>query len=315
MRVSDVSAPRRRVATTEVGYVVWAVAQLDRRPTSTQGARRWLMPRGTRGCAWRVSRTPGCSPATAPTSTTSASPGCCTPPSCAVPSPGPRSAASTPPRRSRHPACARCSPPPTSTPTSRSSGTRRSGRAVPRRPARRSPRARCASPAIRSRWWSPRRRYLAEDAAELVDVDYEPLPAVVDYLTAAATPTDLVHEHHGSNVIGELAGLPAAALDELFESAPHVVSETISQQAYVAVPMEGRGLVVDHSTGTGELTIYAATQSPHEVRLFCSRLLGLPEHRIRVVMRDTGGGFGQKIMVQRDEMCLMLAAPKSSARR
>jgi CO/xanthine dehydrogenase Mo-binding subunit len=58
------------------------------------------------------------------------------------------------------------------------------------------------------------------------------------------------------------------------------------------------------------LTIYAATQAPHEVRLFCSRLLGLPEHRIRVVMRDTGGAFGQKIMVQRDEMCLMLAAPK-----
>ena len=51
--------------------MVWAVAQLDRRPTSTQGARRWLMPRGTRGCAWRVSRTPDCSPATAPTSTTS----------------------------------------------------------------------------------------------------------------------------------------------------------------------------------------------------------------------------------------------------
>ena len=71
--------------------------------------------------------------------------------------------------------------------------------------------------------------------------------------------------------------------------------------------MEGRGLVVDYSRATGELTIYAATQSPHEVRLFCSRLLGMPEHRIRVVMRDTGGGFGQKVMVQRDEMCLMLA--------
>src|SRR5262249_14300096 len=64
---------------------------------------------------------------------------------------------------------------------------------------------------------------------------------------------------------------------------------------------------------TGELTIYAGTQVPHEVRLFCSRLLGIAEHRIRVVMRDTGGGFGQKILVQRDEMCLMLAAPKVGA--
>ena len=79
------------------------------------------------------------------------------------------------------------------------------------------------------------------------------------------------------------------------------------------VPMEGRGLVVDYSPSTGDLTIHSATQSPHEVRLFCSRLLGIPEHRIRVVMRDTGGGFGQKILVQRDEMCLMLAGRKLGA--
>jgi carbon-monoxide dehydrogenase large subunit len=154
--------------------------------------------------------------------------------------------------------------------------------------------------------------YLAEDAAELVDVDYEPLPAVVDY-TQAEDADALVHERHGSNVVGELAGRPAATLDEVFASAAHVVSDTIYQQAYAPVPMEGRGLVVDCSRATGDLTIYSATQSPHEVRLFCSRLLGIPEHRVRVVMRDTGGGFGQKIMVQRDEMCLMLAAPKVGA--
>ncbi len=77
--------------------------------------------------------------------------------------------------------------------------------------------------------------------------------------------------------------------------------------------MEGRALIVDYRRATGELTIYAATQAPHDMRLFCSRLLGMPEHRIRVVMRDTGGGFGQKVMVQRDEMCLMLAAPKVGA--
>jgi carbon-monoxide dehydrogenase large subunit len=152
-------------------------------------------------------------------------------------------------------------------------------------------------------------RYLAEDAAELVDVDYEPLPAVVDYISAEQADT-LVHESHGSNLIGEMAGLPASALEDVFASAAHVVSETIYQHAYAAVPMEGRGLVVDFSRATGDLTIYSSTQAPHEVRLFCSRLLGMPEHRIRVLMRDTGGGFGQKIMVQRDEMSVMLAAPK-----
>ena len=152
-------------------------------------------------------------------------------------------------------------------------------------------------------------RYVAEDAAELVDVDYVPLAAVVDYARAADAAA-LVHERHGSNIVGEMSGGPASAVDDAFGAAAHVVGETISQHRYAAVPMEGRGLVVDYRRATGMLTIYAATQSPHEVRLFCSRLLGIPEDRVRVVMRDTGGGFGQKIMVQREEMCLMLAAPR-----
>jgi carbon-monoxide dehydrogenase large subunit len=99
----------------------------------------------------------------------------------------------------------------------------------------------------------------------------------------------------------------------VFAGAAHVVEETISQQAYAAVPMETRGTVVEWDPGSGELTIWAATQAPHEVRAYCSRLLGLPEHRIRVIARDTGGAFGQKIMVNREEMCLMLAAAKVPA--
>ncbi len=149
----------------------------------------------------------------------------------------------------------------------------------------------------------------AEDAAELVDVEYEPLPPVVDYAQAEHADV-LVHANHGSNVIGEINGLPVDALADVFASAAHVVRETIYQQAYAPAPMEGRALIVDASRATGDLTIYASTQSPHEVRLFCSRLLGMSEHRIRVVARDTGGGFGQKILVQREEMCVMLAAPK-----
>jgi carbon-monoxide dehydrogenase large subunit len=153
---------------------------------------------------------------------------------------------------------------------------------------------------------------IAHDAAELVVVDYEPLEPVVDYTTAANSDV-LVHGAHGSNVIGELAGLPLDALQPGLDEAAHVVTETIYQHAHVPAPMEGRGLIVDYSQASGELTIFSSTQSPHEVRMFCARLLGLPEHRIRVIMRDTGGGFGQKILVQRDEMCLMLAAPKVGA--
>jgi aerobic carbon-monoxide dehydrogenase large subunit len=152
-------------------------------------------------------------------------------------------------------------------------------------------------------------RYIAEDAADLVDVDYEPLRPVVDYRQAEAAG-ELVHQAHGSNVVGELNLPEAPTLQGAFDSAAHVVRETISQQRYAPVPMEGRALVVDPSGAADELTIYAATQVPHEVRLFCSRLLGVPEHRVRVVARDTGGGFGQKVMVQRDEMCIMLAAPR-----
>src|SRR5262245_12558248 len=70
-------------------------------------------------------------------------------------------------------------------------------------------------------------RYLAEDAAELVEVDYEPLPVVVDYADAEHAEA-LVHETHGSNLIGEMGGLPAAALEDVFASADHVVSTTIA---------------------------------------------------------------------------------------
>jgi len=155
-----------------------------------------------------------------------------------------------------------------------------------------------------------RTRAIAEDAAELVDVDYDALPPVVDYRTAEDTDA-LVHEAHGSNIAGGITTVPIAKFEKVFTGADHLVVETITQHAHTAAPMEGRGLLAHYSNG--ELVMYAATQAPHEVRLFCSRLLGLPEHRIRVVVRDTGGGFGQKVLVQRDEMCIMLAAPKVGA--
>ncbi len=155
-------------------------------------------------------------------------------------------------------------------------------------------------------------RYIAEDAAELVEVDYEPLPAVLDYTTAEQSDV-LVHQSHGSNRIGALAALPESAFDDVFDSAAHVAAESIEQQAYAPVPMETRGLVADYAGDSGHLTLHAATQAPHEVRSFCARLLGVDEARVRVVVRDTGGGFGQKVMVQRDEMCVMLAAPKVGA--
>ena len=153
-------------------------------------------------------------------------------------------------------------------------------------------------------------RYVAEDAAELVDVDYDPLPDVSDYVEAHGS-SELVHQGYEGNVAGYLRGRKPEAVDEACASAALVVTETIHQQAYVPVPMETRGIIVEWSGG--ELTIWTGTQAPHEVRAFCSRLLGLDEHRIRVIMRDTGGGFGQKVNPLREDMCLMLAARKLPA--
>jgi carbon-monoxide dehydrogenase large subunit len=155
-------------------------------------------------------------------------------------------------------------------------------------------------------------RYIAEDAADLVIVDYELLPAVVDFRTAPEA-TELVHRAHGSNLIGSMGGAPSPDVAAAFDSADHVASETIEQQAQAACPMETRGIIVDCNPSTGEVTIYAATQAPHEWRAFCARLLGIPEHLVRVIMRDTGGGFGQKIIVLREDMAIMVAATKVSA--
>ena len=155
-------------------------------------------------------------------------------------------------------------------------------------------------------------RYLAEDAVDLVDVDYDPLPELADYATALGA-TELVHEGFEGNICGKLRGRrqQKEAVDEACASAAHIVTETIHEQAYAAVPMETRGLIVEWSGG--ELTIWAGTQAPHEMRAFCARLLGIPEHHIRVIMRDTGGGFGQKVVPFREDMCLMLAARKVPA--
>lgn len=157
-------------------------------------------------------------------------------------------------------------------------------------------------------------RYLAEDAVDLVDVDYEPLPAVADFRKAVGgseAGVPVVHEAYPDNVAGGMGGMPPD--EELFANAPYVVEEHIYQQMYVPVPMETRGMVAEWSGATGELTVWASTQTPHELRAFSARLLGIPAQRVRVIMRDTGGAFGQKVVAMREDMCILLAARKVPA--
>jgi carbon-monoxide dehydrogenase large subunit len=150
-------------------------------------------------------------------------------------------------------------------------------------------------------------RYIAEDAVELVEVDYEPLPAVVDFTKAVGSDV-IVHEAYPDNVAGGLAGAPPD--EETFASAAHVAEASVYQQIYAPVPMETRGMVVEWEASSEELTVWASTQTPHELRAFAARLLGIPAQRVRVIMRDTGGGFGQKVVPMREDMCILLAARK-----
>jgi carbon-monoxide dehydrogenase large subunit len=147
-------------------------------------------------------------------------------------------------------------------------------------------------------------RYVAEDGAELVDLDIEPLPPVLDVDAAAAG--ELVHPELGTNVTEVIPATQNSGVDAAFEAAVHVVEQTFGQHRYVCVPMETRGLVAGWEAG--QLTIWASTQGPHEMRAICARVLNLPENRIRVVMGDVGGGFGQKMFPMREELAVVLAA-------
>ena len=150
-------------------------------------------------------------------------------------------------------------------------------------------------------------RYIAEDAAELVAADIEPLPPVLEVGAALDGAADLVHPELGTNLAGEIPAAASPAIDTAFADAAHVITETFYQHRYVCVPMETRGLVAQWDPASEQLTVWAATQGPHEFRAICARILALPEARIRVIMGDVGGGFGQKMFPMREDIAVVLA--------
>jgi carbon-monoxide dehydrogenase large subunit len=137
-------------------------------------------------------------------------------------------------------------------------------------------------------------RYLAEDAAALVDVDYDPLPAVLDVDDAMRAGAAPLHEGWSDNCASSfdiLTGDP----DTYLRNSPVVVEATFDLPRQAACPMEGRGAVARFDAGTGELTLWVSNQAPHQYRTILARLLGLDEGRIRVIVPDVGGGFGVKL--------------------
>ncbi|MGE0386039.1 MAG: xanthine dehydrogenase family protein molybdopterin-binding subunit [Gammaproteobacteria bacterium] len=147
-------------------------------------------------------------------------------------------------------------------------------------------------------------RYIAEDAAELVVVDYEPEDPVVDFLTARDAPP--VHAEIGTNVGLEFATPDDPGLEKAFAGAAHVITETFSQQRHACVPMETRGVVASWSAG--EMTVHLSTQIAHMARRYIGLAVGLGDHQLRVIARDVGGGFGLKAHVDREEIGVIAAA-------
>jgi carbon-monoxide dehydrogenase large subunit len=150
-------------------------------------------------------------------------------------------------------------------------------------------------------------RYVAEDACDLIEVDYEILDPIVDF-EQAATSTDQVHPELSSNIGSTMSTPPDDGLDAAFAGAAHVVRETFHQHRHTNVPMETRGIVATFDRFTEELRVWMSSQNPHEVRMCCARFLGIPENKVRVTQSDVGGGFGQKYFMPRDEMVVVMAA-------
>ena len=150
-------------------------------------------------------------------------------------------------------------------------------------------------------------RYLAEDACEAIVVHYEPLPAVVDPAAALAPGAPLLYEELGENVLVR-ASFQGGDPEAMFARAEVVLRETFYSQRQSGNPLEPRGLVARWAPESGELTVWASTQVPHLMRSALAEFLRLPEHRVRVIAPDVGGGFGSKMLVYPEDVAVCLLA-------
>jgi carbon-monoxide dehydrogenase large subunit len=144
-------------------------------------------------------------------------------------------------------------------------------------------------------------RALAEDAAELVAVDYEPLPPVADAETALDPQTPVIHPELGDNLAFERS-LDAGEVDRAFREADAVVEATFVFGRHTGVTLEPRAIVADWNPAEARLTVHQGTQAPHMMQNIFAKHLGLEEHQVRVLTKDVGGSFGIKVHVYADEM-------------
>ncbi|MFY9580503.1 MAG: xanthine dehydrogenase family protein molybdopterin-binding subunit [Gaiellaceae bacterium] len=147
----------------------------------------------------------------------------------------------------------------------------------------------------------------ARDAAELVQVEYDPLPAVVDPERALEDGAPIVHDEFGTNHCYTWK-LSAGEVDTEFANAAVTIKERYRQQRLIPNAIEPRGVIVQPFPATGELTMWSATQVPHIARVTLSMVTGVPEAKLRVVAPDVGGGFGSKLNVYAEEALALVLA-------
>jgi len=150
----------------------------------------------------------------------------------------------------------------------------------------------------------------AKDAAELIDVDYEPLPAVIDTAAADKAPA-AVHDEAPDNVCYDWGHGDKAAVDAAFAKAAHVTRLDLVNNRLIPNAMEPRAANAVYSRHDDSYTLYVANQNPHVERLLmCAFVLGLPESKVRVIAPDVGGGFGSKIFLYAEETALVWASKR-----
>jgi carbon-monoxide dehydrogenase large subunit len=145
--------------------------------------------------------------------------------------------------------------------------------------------------------------HAARDAAELAVVDYEPLPAVADAEQALAKDAPIVRNEGNTNVCFRWQIGDAAATDAAFAKAATVVRQRLVNQRLIPVAIEPRASLATYTRSTDELTLWVTSQNPHVHRLIMGAfVLGIPEHKFRVISPDVGGGFGSKIFIYPEEV-------------
>jgi carbon-monoxide dehydrogenase large subunit len=147
-------------------------------------------------------------------------------------------------------------------------------------------------------------RAIAEDALELIEVDYADLPIVVDIDSARDAGGPLINPGSANNTCFR-AQLDNGTVDDAFAHAAHVVEEEFSFGRHTAVTLEARAIVADYDPAGGALTVHHATQTPYQFQDLYSRHYGIPEARVRVIATDIGGSFGMKLHVYHEDMAVV----------